>query len=322
MSSASRERASARHTRTALRRPRSFLLTSTALAGGVLACVANLNTALSAACVGQNTDTVICDNVTTNNFAERITTNNINGTTTVTIGPGFLNGFGLGAVQNTSEGSALQVTNTGTVTLNNALAVGVAALQLTGDGGAVTYTGSGSINNAVTGSFALGITNTLGGNISISSSGPITGGISATVGNSVNGITEFGNIAITNTSIVNGGINPALFIQAEAGTTTITNSGTLTGSFAGINASGDVGTITITNTGNINATSSGANGINISWADPFLITGAVTINSTGNITGRDNGINAFSDEGPLTIRVNNVSGTTNNGINAARTLAA
>src|SRR5215510_3693707 len=295
-------------TLTGIQNSKPCLLASTALASGVLISFAvNPPSALAAACVGQNTAVVICNNVTTNNVAERQTTNST--PTTVTIGPGFLNGFGLAATQ-AIGGTTLNVTNTGTVTLDNpgASLSSLPVLQLTGDGGAITYTGSGSITNtaATPTSTGLQVTNAPGGDISISTSGPITGfvGISATSGTPLNGLTESGNITITNTSIVTGTGNSAILTHSEAGTTTITNSGTLNGGFAGVEAFGGPGSITVTNTGNVNGAFFG---IHIDTA--ALNSGAITINSTGNITGAAaEGILVIQDVGPTSIHAHNVFG--------------
>ena len=204
----------------------------------------------------------------------------------------------------------MTVTNTGTVTLDNAMANGLPALDLVGNGETVTYTGSGSITNTASTPLSSGlrVTNASSGDIVINASGPITGfrGIDARVVGS-------GEFHITNSSTITGTQSDGVFARGAQGTSnTIDNSGTIIslgnsfGIFVGHDNSPTAGSLTITNSGNIQA---GFRGIGVDWVPLGILApdGGVTVNSTGNITAGDIGIHVLNNTGAISVAANNVT---------------
>ena len=211
MSSASRDQASARHTRTAFRRPRSLLLTTTALASGIVAGVTINPRAAEASCAVLGAGIVVCSTTTTTNTTfVAITPSNDRDyqfavpTSATVLSGATVDGFGL---RFATTAGALTATNDGTIRLTDPGANGQPVLNLVGGGGTLTYNGNGVITNTATtpGSDGLVVTNLPGGNIAINNSAPITGfnGVHATVHGT-------GEIHITNSSTITGTLNDGL----------------------------------------------------------------------------------------------------------------
>ncbi|WP_426407043.1 Ig-like domain-containing protein [Bradyrhizobium ganzhouense] len=172
----------------------------------------------------------------------------------------------------------------------------------TGTASAITAPGNGIQANALN-----------GGNVSVTNDGSINAGGSGISANANLGIgTTGGTVTITN----NGVINSATGIFAggnHVGNISITNNSTVTGtSFAGINvnqtASGSTGSTTITNTGTVTTQGTGSA---ISIGENAV--GTVTLGNSGTI-GSSASAGAIFETGGSQMTINN-SGTILGGVN-------
>jgi fibronectin-binding autotransporter adhesin len=216
------------------------------------------NPALSSPCTGQNTVSVICAGVTTDDTAERTTTSAA--PTTVTIA-GNNGGYGVAAVISGSTPADLTVTNSGSVAIGPGASTltGLSALQLTGNGGLIGYSGNGSLSNTssaiVEGDTpGLAITNTANGG----------GGINANTGTgSVTGLD-----AIVLTTSGSGAIN---LTTSGAITSSPSGGGITTTTVDGLNSVNVVGGVITAPGYGIVATSEGTGNVRIDMTGGQLI---------------------------------------------------
>ena len=289
--------------RTALRRPRSLLLTSTALASGIVAgATINPGTA-EASCAVFAAGLVFCATTTTTNTIfpagmpnDRSYIFNVPTSASVISGA-TVDGFGL-RFETTAPGGAITVTNEGTVAATNANSFN--GLEIQGNGGLVAYQGNGSasaVGVAPEALFAgLAMFNRNGGDIQMgSATSPITGATFTGQRGVVLGI-------IAGSGDVVGNVSAFL----SGGTLTATAA---TGEGIFLDAPSGSGNVTIVTTGGT-VISGGPDGAGIavrSFGGSASLTTDALVGTAGNRT--DTGLFAQVNSGSGAVTVNQTGGS-------------
>ncbi len=270
----------------------------TALAQCAVTAAPNSVTCATSTTTADTTNT----NAGTASSSDRQQLFNAGGIVTVTIDPSVvIDGNGLAITNSqaaTTTNGDVTFNNAGTITVSAGATPtqgGTSALNVTATG-SITFAGPGTINDGGQGLTAASFSST-SGNIIVGGNGTaanVLGDISGAIGinaSLVNGgvLTIAGTGNVTGTAgagiVVDGGLAGTVTVGGTAANTAI---GNVQGATNGITATVFAGSITIENTGTITGTS--GNGIDATFGNTGG--GTITIAGTGAISGGANGIEA------------------------------
>jgi hypothetical protein len=228
-----------------------------------------------------------------------------------------------------SRGSNAEVTNSGTITATATGSGNAFGITSLGSSAIITNSASGSINATSTSGPGYAINND-GSNLIFSNSGTLIGTSTSSIGYAINNngsnlifsntgtlrgtsTSSFGtgfrhrngNAALTNSGTIGGtsasGSGYGLYLTGNNVTITNTNTGTITGSTAGIFNSGTG--ITITNSGTITGVTDSINNsgvINLTLNQGSKLIGTITNSGTLNITSNVGAAKSYAYSGTVT----------------------
>lgn len=214
-----------------------------------------------------------------------------------------------GAVNSTSNGGSVSITNTGNVTGTNIRGIYADGTGKADDFATVSVINSGTVYANQAGIRAIGYY----ADVSIDNTATVT----SETKQALVGWAQTGDVEITNSGHLTATLDAGIRGSANQGDTTIVNNGNID-AYQGINADSGFyddedgfGDVSVTNTSRITAT--GSEGI---YA--FARDGDIKIDNSGAVTGATDGISADSLDGTVTIE--NTSSV--RGVNGIRTGAA